>query len=309
VGLDLDFDDAQAAIGAAVEAFCADRCTDETVKQSAGRFPAELWRELADLGMLGLASPEGEGGALELAAALEVLGRALFPGPLAATFFATQVLPEKERGAVIAGEKIAALSAGPLVPFAPVAQLFVVVAEGRAVLARPRGAVEPVATLGGEPWGRVELEPERDLCDARAALALHDTVIAVYLAAAGARLVSDASEHARTRTQFGRTIGEFQAVAHPLADCHLRLDAAAGLARSAAFCCDAGRADAGERATTARLSAAAAARHTAYTAHQVFGALGITTEGPVFHVSRRIEQLAAQPPAPQHELLLEPLGL
>jgi hypothetical protein len=29
--------------------------------------------------------------------------------------------------------------------------------------------------------------------------------------------------------------------------------------------------------------------------HQVFGAIGITLEGPAFHVSRRIRQLAAWP--------------
>jgi hypothetical protein len=30
--------------------------------------------------------------------------------------------------------------------------------------------------------------------------------------------------------------------------------------------------------------------------HQVFGAIGITLEGPAFHRSRRILQLAASPP-------------
>ena len=34
----------------------------------------------------------------------------------------------------------------------------------------------------------------------------------------------------------------------------------------------------------------------AHVAHQVFGAIGITLEGPVFRVSRRLRQLASQPP-------------
>ena len=103
MALDLGFDDGQAAIAAVVEQLCRDRCNDEVVRRAAGAFPEELWRELADLGVLSLASSGGEGGALELVAALEPLGRAAFPGPLVATILAAQLLPEKERVAVISG--------------------------------------------------------------------------------------------------------------------------------------------------------------------------------------------------------------
>jgi hypothetical protein len=34
-----------------------------------------------------------------------------------------------------------------------------------------------------------------------------------------------------------------------------------------------------------------------HTGHQVFGAVGITVEGPAFHVSRRIRQMASRPAA------------
>ena len=47
-------------------------------------------------------------------------------------------------------------------------------------------------------------------------------------------------------------------------------------------------------ASGAKLSANAAALRAAHVCHQVFGANGITLEGPVFHVSRRIRQLASQ---------------
>ena len=103
--------------------------------------------------------------------------------------------------------------------------------------------------------------------------------------------------HARTRQQFGRAIGEFQAVAHPLADARTRLDATATLARIAAHAWDERAGDVRARAAAARLSAARAALEAAHTCHQLFGALGITLEGPVFHVSRRIRQLASQPPS------------
>ena len=158
MSLDLELDSAQAAIGAALEQFCADRCTPEVVKQSAGRFPDALWRELAALGVLALATPEGDGGALELVAALESLGRAVFPGPLASTALACQLLPEADRKSVVAGEVVVAVGSPPLLPWAPAADIFVELDETRAWKCRARGSVTAVDTLGGEPWGRVEGE-------------------------------------------------------------------------------------------------------------------------------------------------------
>src|SRR5262249_48324119 len=63
---------------------------------------------------------------------------------------------------------------------------------------------------------------------------LSELALGAYLAAAGRRLVEDAAAHARTRRQFGRPIADFQAVAHPLADAAIQLDAAATLSRVAA---------------------------------------------------------------------------
>lgn len=312
MSLDLELDDAQRAIADAVAAFCRARCPDARVRALAGRFDPEPWRELAELGVLALATPEGEGGALEAVAALESLGRAAFPGPLAATFFATQALPPAERAAVARGDAVVALGTPPLLPFAPVAQVFVAIEGERAWLARPDGPMEPVATLGGEPWGRVALSRVRELGETARAHALHDLALAAYAAAAAQRLVDDTAEHARTRRQFGRAIGEFQAVAHPLADCAMQAAGARGLARAAAFRFDRGElAPARELAAAARLSAVRAGLATAHASHQLFGAIGITLEGPVFHVSRRLRQLASQPPGdgPARAALLAGLGL
>ena len=269
MSLDLALDDAEQAIADAIAKFCAERCPEAVVRETAGALPRSLWRELAELGVLALATPEGDGGARELCAALESLGAAVFPGPLAATFLATQVLDEKERVRVAQGEWVVSLGTPPLLPFAPVADCFLALAGSELRRAHPRGAIEPVETLGGEPWGRVEVELGAPLAADARAWALHDLVLAAYAAAAGGALVLATAAHARTRQQFGRAIGEFQAVAHPLADARVRLDAA-------------------------------------HTCHQLFGAQGITLEGPVFHVSRRIRQLASQPPpadAPREALL------
>jgi hypothetical protein len=296
VSLDLAFDDVQEAIADAVTQMCRARWSDAALRAARREFPRELWRELAELGVLALCTPEGEGGPLELVAAQEALGRAVFPGPLAATFLATQLLPPGVRARVASGESIVSVGTGRVWSFAPVAHVFIEVAGTRAWLARP-GTLEAVETLGGEPWGRGALARERELGDARAALALHDTALAAYLAGAGQRLVDAASEHARTRVQFGKAIGEFQGVALPLADCRIRLDGAQTLARRAGYALAQGWDDAPVHAAAARLSAVSAALASANVCHQVFGAVGVTLEGPVFHVSRRIRQLAGQPPA------------
>ncbi len=296
MSLDLALDDAQQAIADAVAKFCAERCPEAVVRETAGALPRALWRELAELGVLALATPEGDGGARELVAALESLGAAVFPGPLAATFLATQVLDEKERIRVAQGEWVVSLGAPPLLPFAPVADCFLALDGEKLYRAQPRGAIAAVETLGGEPWGRALLDLGALLSAGPRAWALHDLALAAYAAAAGAALVHATAAHARTRHQFGRAIGEFQAVAHPLADAHVRLAAAATLARIAAHAWDTEAADLGARAAAARLSATRAALDAAHTAHQLFGAQGITLEGPVFHVSRRIRQLASQPP-------------
>jgi alkylation response protein AidB-like acyl-CoA dehydrogenase len=297
MSLDLSFDDAQAGIAATLSQFCKERCPTDAVKAWAGSFPEALWRDLAELGVLALATPEGEGGACEVVAAMETLGAAVFPGPLAASFFATQMLPAAERMAVCEGRAIVSVGRPPLLPFAPVATVFLEI-DGESVhRLRPSSEIESVDTLGGEPWGRVECERVADLGDSGRGLVLYRIAVAAYLVGAADSLVQAAADYARTRRQFGQPIGQFQAVAHPLADSHIRLRSARLLARSAASQLDRGEAGARLESCAAHVSARRAAREAAHACHQVFGAIGITLEGPAFHLSRRIMQLAGSGPA------------
>jgi alkylation response protein AidB-like acyl-CoA dehydrogenase len=296
VSIDLALDDAQEGIATALRQFCEQQCDPEVVKALAGKFPDALWHELADLGVLAIATPEGDGGPGELVAALETLGFAAFPGPLAATVLATQLLPADERVAIAAGQAIAAVGGPPLFAFGTLATVFFEIDGEHIYRVRPLGEVESVETLGAEVFGRVECERIERFEDSARALALYRIALAAYLVGAGDALIRAAASHAATRKQFGQPIGQFQAVAHPLADCHIRLEAARLITRSAADQHERGDTDAALEACAAHYAARRAATEAAHTCHQVFGAVGITLEGPAFHLSRKILQLAAMAP-------------
>jgi alkylation response protein AidB-like acyl-CoA dehydrogenase len=278
-----------------VKRYCADRCTPELFAGWAVQ-SIDFWRGLGDLGVLALGTPEGGGGATSIVAAMEQLGLANAPGPLVATFAAGQLVGDAERKAIGAGEVIVSMGEAPLMPWLPVAGLVIELAGDAAYLARVDGEVEPVDTLGGEPWGRGRLERLEELAPVGPALDLANAALAAYLAGAGHRLLSVTAEYAADRVQFRAAIGTFQAVAHPLADSALRLSAARSLARVAADAIDRHDSGATARAACARISATRAALDISYRAHQFFGALGFTIEGPIAGVSSRIRQLSMLAP-------------
>jgi hypothetical protein len=250
------------------------------------------WAALAELGVLA-AGADGESGARELVASCEALGAAATAGPLVETVIALRLLPAAEREAVASGRAFASVGEPPLLPHATAESVFVWLAGGRAWRAHATGDVEPVATLGGEAWGRVALAKGEELPGAPAALAAGRLACAALLAAAGRRALERAAAHASSRKQFGRAIGEFQAVAHPLAAAWIRISAAEMLARAAAHAADAGAGDAPALAAAAWLSARRAALAAAERAHQTFGAAGITLDGPLFPLTRRIRTWAS----------------
>jgi 3-oxocholest-4-en-26-oyl-CoA dehydrogenase beta subunit len=89
------------------------------------------------------------------------------------------------------------------------------------------------------------------------------------------------AEHAKSRVQFGRPIGAFQAVAQRLADAYIDVEAvrltmwqAAWLLASGSEACDA-------EVATAKFWAADAGHRVAHTAVHVHGGMGIDTSSPV----------------------------
>src|SRR3954470_20885175 len=81
----------QVDAGALARQILGDRCTTDRlaeVEKGGDRFDRELWREIGEAGLIGLALPEEYGGAglglLELVSVLEEAGKVVAPLPLGA---------------------------------------------------------------------------------------------------------------------------------------------------------------------------------------------------------------------------------
>ena len=94
------------------------------------------------------------------------------------------------------------------------------------------------------------------------------------------RLLEQAVEHARTRKQFGQSIGKFQAVSHRIADMKVRLEAARLLVYSAASKLEQSKSVSLD-AAIAKLFVSESLVQTALETLQVFGAYGIRTDTQV----------------------------
>ncbi len=99
------------------------------------------------------------------------------------------------------------------------------------------------------------------------------------------RLLEQAIEHARNRTQFGQPIGKFQAVSHRIADMKVRLEAARLLVYRAAWALGHQRSVALE-AAIAKLFVSEAFVQAALGTMQVFGGSGYTTDYDVERIAR-----------------------
>ncbi|HZB41742.1 MAG TPA: acyl-CoA dehydrogenase [Ilumatobacter sp.] len=285
--IDLEYDDVDAALAESVA-----RLSETRLARAAGvthEWTHEWWRDVAQLGILALNTPEGGGTVTTVAAAMESLGKADAPGPFVETFIAVQVLGEAA-AAVVTGDEVATVATSGTVAWLPIASKVIALDDGHAYLARVAEPVTPVDSLAGEPWGRATLERLDDLGDAAHAIALGDVAAAAYLVGEADHLLTTAASYAADRVQFKNPIGNFQAVAHPLADCHLRLAAARTVTRTAAHAIDSGDQHAAAAAAIARRSATKAALETAYRSHQTYGAMGFTVEGPIGNRSAKIRQ-------------------
>ena len=258
--------------------------------------PEPTWAELAELGWTGVSIAEEDGGAglsfVEEAVLFEELGRALYHGPYLSTVALTlPALPPDLRAEVAAGEASWTLALGPLVSDLDTAERVAIVGGG--TIYELEGAEREVLQTTDEtrPLGVVRGGgPGRELADAAVLAEIRPRALtALGLEACGVarRALELAAGHAATREQFGRPIGSYQAVSHPLADAYTRLELARSLALWAAWCVAERDEQAPVAAAAAKSSAAEAAVAVCETAIQVHGGIGFTWEHPLHRLYKR----------------------
>ena len=276
-----------------------------------------LWADVAALGWLGLGLPESAGGAgctlVEEAVLFRELGRVVAPGPFLPTVLAAHLAVAAAdhdlASALIAGTVGVALgtASGPLeigdrvvgslsITHARDASVVLVCDAGGAALVRSADlAVQPIDPVDGTvsmATGRADNAVPVARVGPAAGIRERGLVLA---AATGVGLAMGAlaigAEYATQRQQFGKAIGTYQAIKHPLADAATRSDAADAQVAYAAVAVRDGSPGAAMEAVVAKWAADEAARRTADAVVQVHGAMGFTAEATPYRYVLRAHVL------------------
>jgi hypothetical protein len=252
----------------------------------------KVWEQLADLGVTALVVPEKFDGLdadpVDLVVALERLGRWSVPGPVTESIAVAPILlASDDRSAQLASGKLIVTVALP--PHAP-----------RAVDAEAAGLVL-LAGDDGVRQGCVgechrSVDPSRRLYDVTAAGDAWQADIkrayefgalatAAQLVGAAEALLSETVDYAKQRTQFGRTIGSYQAIKHKLADVHIAIELARPLVYGAALSLEP------REVSAAKAAASEAGLLAARSALQTHGAIGFTQEHDLSLTLLRVQAL------------------
>ncbi|MGH3353502.1 MAG: acyl-CoA dehydrogenase family protein [Nocardioides sp.] len=267
----------------------------------------KLWQRLADLGVTGLLVPDEHGGlganAVDLTVAFDRLGYHGVPGPWIESVAVGPTIVVSADADLLeplaSGEAIVSVApprdwpggnpstfAGEIFRPQMARALDADIADPTYSLS---GGGSTTAHRAGRGAARKSVDPTRRLFDVTVGdeitgidpgLALERGTLAcsAMLHGAGLRLLDDSVAYVKQRTQFGRPIGEFQAVKHLLADVRVALDFAAPLVHNAAVELDAETPTAARAVSAAKVTAGDAAYLASRTALQVHGAIGYTRE-------------------------------
>lgn len=107
------------------------------------------------------------------------------------------------------------------------------------------------------------------------------------------RALDLAAEHAKQRMQFGRPIGSYQGVSHPIADIYTALSLTRSLAYRAAWAVGSAADDIDAAVTVAHLSAGDGAVRACESAIQAMGGIGFTWDHPLHRFYKRAQAIAA----------------
>ena len=193
--------------------------------------------------------------------------------------------------------------------------LFAVDGGAPGLRAEPMTALDPTRPLAalaldGVPGELIGVEGEGGRMLSQV-LDVACVALAAEQAGGARRCLEMSAEYARTRFQFGRAIGTFQAIKHKCADMLARVELAEAAAREAARLADEAAAEFPVAAATAHICSSRAYMFAAAENIQVHGGIGFTWEHPAHLYFRRAKssELLFGGPAVYHERLLARLGI
>jgi len=244
--------------------------------------------QLRELGWLGVSVPEERGGGglsfVDEAILFEEAGRVLYPGPFLTTAVVLPALPAVD-------EQAWSVELDGLVPHLDTVDR-VLTEDGTAVEATGKTlpTVDETRPLGRLVSDRHKLDLEGEFEPVRLRLLAGLAAEAVGVAQKALEL---GVEYVSQREQFGKKIGTYQAVSHPLADTYVETELARSLAYWAAWCV----AEEDEQAPTAVAAAKSMSAETAVAACersiQVHGGIGFTWEHVLHRYYKRAQWIDA----------------
>lgn len=284
---------------------CIDRRAEGPTRTSS--FNPSLWSAIAEVGLFDLGR-RGDNTLGHLVTGCQELGRRGVYGPLAPVLLTREIIDDATaEDRLVDGTSVATLvrDDDKVIPWGDVAELILVVGD-QFQLAEITGKPIPVRSMSGEPWISAPLRPTRELqADDQRAIAVAHLVVAAWVVGAATAAVDEAAEYVVGRVQFGRTLGSFQAVSHPLAMARARLIACDGAVRVAAQ-----RLEQNPISTSpvaARLASTRRSLDACLVVHQAYGALGFISEGPLGFTALRVRELGTI--APDDRSAEQALGL
>ncbi len=266
-----------------------------------------LWKKMADQGFMGIVFREEHGGLglgnVELCLLMEEMGRALVPGPYFSTIAAGAMLQACANAVDLTplsnGEARATVALGDGLFVTDAAAADLIVAPGRTELHVMRGAkAEPmdgmdltrkIYAVQGVDAYRPRAAEIAPLPGLQRALDIATLAIAAELVGGMQRVLDMSVEYAKTRKQFGKPIGQFQAVQHQLADSYLETESSRSAVYYAAWALDNETADSTLAVSIAKMYASDAARNVGNRGIQVQGGMGFTWENDVHLYHRRFK--------------------
>jgi acyl-CoA dehydrogenase len=296
-------------VSESIERLLGEICTPRRVREiEAGGSADELWHAVQESGFADALVPEARGGGgLGLAGAFPILltcGRHAVPVPLAHTMVVRAVAAETGAHAPSGPATFAvqAVEDGEdlschRVPYGRVSEWVLLIRGGSSTLLPTSSAeVMPAGVRGSLEadlrWRRVDgilpLERRGSASPPPNLRAAGACLNAAQLVGAMERVLAMTVAHANTRSQFGRSIGKFQAIQHQLSVMAEQVFAARMAARIG--CQSASHLPGSLQAAVAKARTSEAAVAVAAIAHAVHGAIGITEEFDLQLYTRRLQE-------------------